>query len=240
MADLTRNDIIVRTQKAACCASGKANTIAGKLFNGQPVSECEIRQLKLLTAYIDMLKCYQPPIAETLATGSFRIAGTAGSITIYINAVDVTDGAVAFNTDLTTTATDIATAITDFDSTPNYTATSSGSVVTVTATAGSGATCNGYEIESSASDDMTIGNVVNMSGGVTEVTDSDNCFTAAQADNVFNHISELCCMKFAPNDATYIDPRVETDLPELTTDTGETIDAQPIGAATTEPIEVRE
>lgn len=238
MADLTRNDIVVRGYKSVCCASSKANTIAGKLFNGMPVSKCEVRQLKLLTAYIEMLRCYQPPLAETLAEGSFTLTGTTGGVRVFINAVDVTNGAVAFDADLTTTAANVAAAITAFDSTPNYTATSAVAVVTVTAVAGSGAGANSFPIESVTTGDMVLTSVVDMAGGVTGVTDDDNCFTVAQASNVFNHIAELCCMKFAPNDTTYVDPLVVTDLPELETADGDTIDATGGGMAANEALNV--
>lgn len=103
--------------------------------------------------------------AEVLATGTVTLAGSSGSVTaLTVNSVSIIDNAVPFNTDLTTTAADLATEINNTRSFPNYTATSSGAVVTISAARGSGATPNTYVVDATCTT-MTSTDV-NMSGGV--------------------------------------------------------------------------
>src|SRR5574340_1240964 len=85
--------------------------------------------------------------AEVLATGTVTLAtGAAGSVdTVTVNSVNIlTNGAVPFNTSLTQTAADVATAINLSESYPEYTATSSGAVVTIKAARGAGAAPNTF------------------------------------------------------------------------------------------------
>lgn len=221
-AILTRNDVIVRNRKVVCCAATLGDEIAQKFSNGIIPCKEEINKMQLIIAYIKILKCYEPPIAEVLAEGNFTLTGTAGAIRITVNAVPITNGAVSFNSDLTTTASDIVTAIgataeAPFVSTPNYTASSSAAVVTVTATAGSGVKPNRDNVISyivTGASDMAISNVTNMTGGVGKRIDDDNCFTAIRADGVFDHLEELTGILFAAKGWTYIDPVAEEDALE--------------------------
>ena len=61
-------------------------------------------------------------------------AGTTGDevSSVSVDGVTITDSAIPFTTDLTTTATLVADNINNFNSIPNYTATSVGSVITLT------------------------------------------------------------------------------------------------------------
>ena len=60
--------------------------------------------------------------------------GGSGSVDgITVNSVEVMNGAETFDTDLTTTATNVATSINAKTSSPNYTATSVGQVITIRA-----------------------------------------------------------------------------------------------------------
>lgn len=108
--------------------------------------------------------------AEVLATGTVTLTGgAAGSIdTVTVNSVNIlTNGAVPFNTSLTQTAADLAAAINLSESFPEYTATSSGAVVTITAARGSGASPNGFVV--SATLTTITASYGNMAGGVTAV-----------------------------------------------------------------------
>jgi hypothetical protein len=90
----------------------------------------------------------QARTAEVLATGSVTLAGSAGSVnTITVDGVEVLGAAVAFDTDLTTTAAAVAAQINKFRSVPNYTATSSGAKVTIHAPRGLGAGANGFVVD---------------------------------------------------------------------------------------------
>lgn len=103
-------------------------------------------------------------INEVLATGTITIAGASGSInSVSVNDVVVTSAAVPFNGTLAQTATDLAANITAKTSSPNYTASASGAVVTISAVSGTGATPNGYVI-GVVSTTLTA-TIANMSGG---------------------------------------------------------------------------
>lgn len=105
--------------------------------------------------------------AEVLATGTVTLTGGAsGSVdTVTVDGVNIlTEGAVAFNTSLTATAADVAAAINRSESTPEYTATSSGAVVTIKAGRGSGATPNTFAV--SATLTTITATYVAMAGGV--------------------------------------------------------------------------
>lgn len=107
--------------------------------------------------------------AEVLATGTVTLTGGAsGSVdTVTVNSVNILDTAVPFNTSLTQTAADLAAAINLSESTPEYTATSSGAVVTISASRGSGATPNTFAVAATLT--TITASYAAMSGGVTAV-----------------------------------------------------------------------
>lgn len=105
--------------------------------------------------------------SEVLATGTVTLAtGASGSVdTVTVNGVNIlTEGAVAFDTSLTTTAANLAAAINRSESSPEYTATSSGAVVTIKAARGSGAAPNTFVV--SATLTTITATYGNMAGGV--------------------------------------------------------------------------
>lgn len=85
---------------------------------------------------------------EVLSTGSLTLTGgAAGSInTLTVNGVEVMGAAVNFNSTLPQTAADIAAQINRFKSEPDYTATSSGAVVTIAAVPGKGTAPNTFAV----------------------------------------------------------------------------------------------
>lgn len=108
--------------------------------------------------------------AEVLAAGTLTLTGgSAGSIdTVTVDGVNIlTEGAVAFDTSLTQTATNLAAAINRSESSPEYTASSAGAVVTITAARGSGAAPNGFAV--SATLTTLTASYGAMAGGVTAV-----------------------------------------------------------------------
>lgn len=107
--------------------------------------------------------------AETRATGTVTLlTGAAGSVnTVTVNSVDVLGGAVAYNTSLTQTAADVATAINRNPKNRMFSATSSGAVITLTANAGLGTLPNGWVV--AATYTTLTGSATNMSGGVEAV-----------------------------------------------------------------------
>jgi len=107
--------------------------------------------------------------AETLSTGTVTLTGGAsGSVdTITVNSVDILGGAVPFNGTLTQTATDVATKINTTLSVPEYTASATGAVITISALPGTGTGPNTLVV---ACTSTTVTNsTANMSGGVASV-----------------------------------------------------------------------
>jgi hypothetical protein len=82
---------------------------------------------------------------EVPSTGTVTITGGSGSLTaVTVGTFNIIpDGSVAFNTSTTLTAVDLAAAI---NRNGYYTATSTGSEVTITARPGTGTTHNGYTV----------------------------------------------------------------------------------------------
>lgn len=105
---------------------------------------------------------------EVLATGTMTLSGSSGSVnTVTVNSVGILDASVPFNSTLTQTAADLAAAINNSESSPEYTATSSGAVVTIIAKRGSGAAPNTFTVAGTLTT-MTA-TYAAMSGGVTAV-----------------------------------------------------------------------
>lgn len=103
-------------------------------------------------------------VDENLSSCTVTLAGASGSVNwIKINGITVTSGAVPFNTNLATTASDLASNITAYTSDPNYTATSSAAIVTISAVAGTGSNPNDYAVTSDTTT-MTA-TCTDMSGG---------------------------------------------------------------------------
>lgn len=97
------------------------------------------------------------------AEGTVTLAGAAGSVdSITVDGVEIMSGAESFDTDLPTTATNVAANITAHTSSPNYTAAAVGSVVTITA-ASTGTGPNGFDVVASTTT-MTA-STTDMAGG---------------------------------------------------------------------------
>lgn len=105
-----------------------------------------------------------PGVAEVLATATFTVTagtsnpGTNKVSTIKISGIEVLNVAVDWVTSNATTAANIATQINSYASSPEYSATSSGDTVTISAAAASGATPNGFTVV------VTPAGTVNISG----------------------------------------------------------------------------
>lgn len=107
--------------------------------------------------------------AEVLSAGSVELTGgSAGSVnTLTVNSIEIMGSATNFNTSLDQTATDIATKINNNPKNLLFTASASGSTVTITAKPGLGTLANGWTVASTVT---TITKTdTNMSGGVTAV-----------------------------------------------------------------------
>lgn len=117
--------------------------------------------------------------AEVLATGTVTLTGgAAGSVnTVTVNSIDILGAAVPFNGTLNQTATDVAAQINRWKSSPNYTASASGAVVTIKALPGTGASVNAFAV--SATLTTITATYANLSGGVAAVNGLKFDFSAA-------------------------------------------------------------
>lgn len=107
--------------------------------------------------------------AEVLATATVTLdSGAAGSInTLTVDGVSIIDTVVPFDTSLSVTAAALAAAINVNQSSPDYTATASGAVVSITAERGSGAGANGFVVTGTLT--TLAATYANMAGGVSSV-----------------------------------------------------------------------
>lgn len=116
--------------------------------------------------------------AEVLAAGTLTFSGASGSIdTVTVNSVNVLNGAVAFNGTLAQTVADAATQINRSRTHPDYWATSSGAVLTLTAMPGTGTGPNTYVVAYTATTLTAV--AVNMTGGVAAANGLHNGDVAA-------------------------------------------------------------
>lgn len=115
------------------------------------------------------------PVAIAAVGTVTLTGGAAGSVDmISVNGVNVMSGAESFVTDLTTTAANVAANITAYTSSPNYTATSVGQVVYITAST-AGAATNGYAVAGVVTT-ITV-TATSMAGGQNAYTPNvNNCW----------------------------------------------------------------
>lgn len=121
----------------------------------------------LLATFTDASGAHTP---EVRASGTVTLTGGgAGSInTVTVNGVNVIpSAAVPFNTSLNQTASDLAAAINKDQSSPDYTASAAGAVVTIFAMPGSGASPNTFVVTATLT--TITATFANMSGGVSTV-----------------------------------------------------------------------
>ncbi len=113
---------------------------------------------------------------EVLATGSFRVTGGTNSAgvntvaSVKANGVEILSVAVDWATSNSATATAVAAQINSYSSTPEYSATASGDMVTISAAVGTGDGPNGYELTVTIAGNVTVADVTDFAGGVDAVT----------------------------------------------------------------------
>ena len=87
------------------------------------------------------------PVAVAATATVTLTGGAAGSVDmITVDGVNIMSGSVAFTTNLSTTATAVASNITSHTSSPEYTAAAVGAVITISAAVGAGSDPNGYQL----------------------------------------------------------------------------------------------
>lgn len=115
------------------------------------------------------------PVAAGSTGTVTLLTGSSGSVDmITVNGVNIMSGPVSFTTSLSATATAVAANINAYTSSPNYTATASGPVITITAVT-TGTSTNGFVVTCTATTITT--SKTNMTNGTDAyVPDPDNCW----------------------------------------------------------------
>jgi hypothetical protein len=111
----------------------------------------------------------------------FVVGSTSSGDVTLGSAVNMASGAYAgvpWVTSNSATAEDIADAINAETSSPNYTASASGPVVTISAVAGSGAGPNSFVVVTNEAGDVTSTHDATMTGGISAVTAVAQVYTA--------------------------------------------------------------
>jgi hypothetical protein len=135
-----------------------------EIYTGAQPANCETAVSGTLLCTVTAASAART--AEVLASGTVTLnTGASGSVTaLTVNGVDILGVAVPFNTSLTQTAADVATQCSNFKGNVEYNVTSAGTVITIQALNGTGASPNGFVVTSTAT---TITKTdVNLAGGV--------------------------------------------------------------------------
>jgi hypothetical protein len=87
------------------------------------------------------------PVAAAATATVTLTGGAAGSVDmITVDGVNIMSGSVAFTTNLATTAAAVASNINAYASSPEYTATAVGAIITISAAIGAGSDPNGFDV----------------------------------------------------------------------------------------------
>lgn len=136
--------------------------------------------------------------SQIAATGSVTLdSGSSGSVDgIAVNGVEIMDAVVSFDTDLSTTATNVASNINAFTSSPNYTAVAVDSVITITSVT-TGTTPNDFTIVSSTTTITTTD--VSLSGGLDTTQIQILALTTKKGFSIDGHSSDDRIIAYDPN-----------------------------------------
>ena len=148
-------------------------SVSGGLFDSNGAKTVTVTVPSFCTASTGTLnvddKCLAGPgfypIDVSSAAGFVSLtSGTSSVDQISVNSVNIMSGSVAFDTDLDTTATNVATNINAHTSTPNYDAAAIGSIITITPKTTLGTDFNGFAVVSTTSNGKTDTNFVHQTG----------------------------------------------------------------------------
>ena len=132
LTEISRGFSTFRQQRFTYCHSGSANTLERFTIDSTGNSSVVTNRT---------------PVAAASSCTVTLTGGGAGSVDdITINAVSILSGAVPFNTNLATTAADVATDINLGTGTHGYSATANSAVITIEAGVSVGSDPNGYAV----------------------------------------------------------------------------------------------
>mgnify|MGYP003652447812 CR=1 FL=1 len=165
------NDLLVRTAVAACAIGCLGSSIAKSSRRGS-LKYCEAKNFQVAVEQMNIIRTFVLiELPSTIAVGGVTISD-----------------AVLFTTDATTTAVLVASAINNFSSTPDFTATSTGPRVTITSVL-KNSSSNGDAV-TIVGGDFTAA-LPFMTGGQTGVDAKENIITEDQLEHMFNNIATL-------------------------------------------------
>lgn len=202
LQNYTSTDLSVRTAVAACAIACTAATLAKKWRHGS-LEHCEQTKLNIVVEQINIIRTFKiiglPSSTRIIVKAD---GGTNADTTITIGSVTISN-AFRYTTDNITTASKIADAINNKTSAPNYTATTTGTVVNVTSSE-NGYSGNKLATVQSGGDVTVLGEFT--TGGQDGVVSNDNIITETQLEYMFNNIAKFtgCC--YAPLGYGYEDP----------------------------------
>lgn len=165
------------TVTITAATAGTAFTIAKSTTNNgsNPDQDITLTQTQANVAAVSEVLA----TAEVEITGGTNNPGTNRMVSITVDGVDIMGGTpVNWATSNSSTASAIATQINNTTSSPNYTATTNGPVITISAVTGTGAGPNGFVVVTNEGGDVTSTHDAEMSGGVTSVTAVAQVYTA--------------------------------------------------------------
>lgn len=153
--------------KITAAVPGTGYTIAKATANGAGVNDQDITLTEIQANVAEVLDA-RATGTVTITGGSFD-SGVNQIVSVTVNGVTVTAGAVDWETSNSATAAALAASINSHTSVPDYTATAVGATVTIRAAAGTGSGPNGFVVVANVAGDVTA-STTNMSGGQTAVS----------------------------------------------------------------------
>jgi hypothetical protein len=172
--------------------SSVKDALAGCVFDiysgAQPANADAAKAGTLLATLTESSGAYT---AETKAVGAFTITGAGGSLnTLTVNGVDILGGAVAFDTDVTTTAAAVVAQINNNPKNRLFVASNVLGVVSLTAVSGLGALVNTWVVAGSVTTlSITTPATTPMTGGVDAV--NGLTFGGATAGVIAKAVAEI-------------------------------------------------
>jgi len=215
MADLSRLDILVRTQYLSQYIADFGYTIATRMYGGRYCEE-DFKKLSLLIMYADVLICNLPS-EGTLGHGQIEVVDFTSSLTtLAVGGVSITGSTVSGATNAIF-ASNIADEINNYTSEPNYTAVANGVYVDIY-----GPTDGVITLNTTPSPILSV--TSNVLGSVAEGTIADVCLDNDELEGIFSHISSLTGLCFVPAGSNYIEtPDYVRVYDTLVTSAGDTV-----------------
>ena len=195
------NDLIVRK---AIAISG-LTSYGGKLADKARAGATVVKEQKLFEMGMAQIKCIMPYKAlATTSKGIFKPLDNIGIPildTLLINGIEASNPFEFSNSNLDTAA-NLTEAINSYISIPDYKASLIGKEVVIESI-NKGKDSNGYSMELALSPIELIFSAIDFNGGQDGVSEEDNNLTEPELNEVFNNISHITGVGYAPLGTNY-------------------------------------